>query len=85
MGNSLEKDKILHFVACAVITSLIGVLGLLLIEKPLNIVIGTFVGLFAGFAKEVYDLYFGGTGWDWQDIVADCYGIVCGIIILLFI
>ena len=66
------NDKILHFLATFTITVLFG---------QINIIIGIFVSLIASFGKELYDEY-KYKGWDWDDILADLFGIVIGILCL---
>lgn len=49
----------------------------------LNIVSGITIALIASFGKEVYDeVRPNGSGWSWDDILADLLGIVLGILIL---
>lgn len=49
----------------------------------LNIVSGITLALIASFGKEDYDeVRPNGSGWSWDDILADLLGIVLGILIL---
>ena len=68
----IQMDKKLHFVACF-IPSLFGLYGACFAA-----------GL--GIGKEYGDMNSPGNKWDWQDIVADVAGILCGLFIhyLLF-
>ena len=45
---------------------------------------GVILALLASLAKEVYDEYnSNGTGWNWEDLIADVIGITLGILIVL--
>lgn len=49
----------------------------------LNVVSGIALALIASFGKEAYDeVGPNGSGWSWDDILADLLGIVLGILIL---
>ena len=49
----------------------------------LNIVSGITLALIASFGKEAnYEVRPNGSGWSWDDILADLLGIVLGILIL---
>lgn len=71
----LKNDKILHMICCFAIVVIFGLV--------LNIVSGITLALIASFGKEVYDeVRPNGSGWSWDDILADLLGIVLGILIL---
>jgi hypothetical protein len=71
----LKNDKILHIICCFAIVVIFGLV--------LNIVSGITIALIASFGKEVYDeVRPNGSGWSWDDILADLLGIVLGILIL---
>lgn len=71
----LKNDKILHMICCFAIVVIFGLV--------LNIVSGITLALIASFGKEVYDeVRPNGSGWSWDDILADLLGIVLGILTL---
>lgn len=67
-------DKVLHFVCSLGVVLLIGVL-----TSP---EIGVTAGLFIGIGKEIGDEMCPDNRWSWGDIVADCLGVVVGMLIL---
>lgn len=71
----LKGDKILHMICCFAIVVIFGLI--------LNIVSGIALALIASFGKETYDeVRPNGSGWSWDDILADLLGIVLGILVL---
>ena len=69
----LKNDKILHMICCFAIVVIF----------VLNVVSGIALALIASFGKEAYDeVRPNGSGWSWDDILADLLGIVLGILIL---
>lgn len=71
-----SNDKLLHLLVNLTIVIVFGLLS--------GIVIGVGLAVIASLSKEVYDEYRpNGSGWDWNDIVADIIGILIGIFILL--
>lgn len=75
MKKILAVDKLLHFSFSAVIVFSIGLL--------FGIVPGIIAGIVVGFLKEAYDKYIKKSIWDWNDIYADCAGIIYAVLILL--
>lgn len=71
-----EQDKLLHFLVNLFSTILFGLI--------LGIIYGICIPILISIGKEAYD-YFrpNGTGWDWNDIIADVIGILLGIFIIL--
>ena len=71
----LKSDKVLHMICCFAIVVIFGLI--------LNVVSGIALALIASFGKEAYDeVRPNGSGWSWDDILADLLGIVLGILIL---
>lgn len=71
----LKSDKVLHMICCFAIVVIFGLI--------LNVVSGIALALIASFGKEVYDeVRPNGSGWSWDDILADLLGIVLGILTL---
>lgn len=71
-----SNDKLLHLLVNLTIVIVFGLLS--------GIVIGVGLAVIASLSKEVYDEYRpNGSGWDWDDIVADIIGILLGLFIIL--
>jgi len=68
------NDKSKHFAVSFLLTILFGIL--------FGALIGATITLIIGVLKEVYDKYFGMTGFDWKDILADVGGILLGLFCL---
>lgn len=68
-------DKLLHILVSAIIVVVVGTIT----QAPLALGIG----LLCGIAKEVYDNHKVNNKWDWWDILADFFGCVIGLIIVL--
>jgi len=57
---------------------------IILIVGVFSLKAGVILALLASLAKEVYDEYNSdGTGWNWEDLIADVIGITLGILIVL--
>lgn len=57
---------------------------IILIVGVFSLKVGVILALLASLAKEVYDEYNSdGTGWNWEDLIADVIGITLGILIVL--
>lgn len=57
---------------------------IILIIGVFSLKTGVILALLASLAKEVYDEYNSdGTGWNWEDLIADVIGITLGILIVL--
>lgn len=57
---------------------------IILIIGVFNLKVGVILALLASLAKEIYDEYNSdGTGWNWEDLIADVIGITLGILIVL--
>lgn len=78
----MQKDKILHFLVCAVITF---VVTLLFFIANATFVISALAGVIAstaaGWGKEFGDKVNPNNKWDWKDIIADSLGTLFGIIV----
>lgn len=78
----IQKDKKLHFLACAAITFMV-----MLIFSILNtpITIAAFTGILTSTAsawgKEYGDKCNPYNKWDWKDIIADSLGTIGGLVI----
>ena len=71
----LKSDKVLHMICCFAIVVIFGLI--------LNVVSGIALALIASFGKEAYDeVRPNGSGWSWDDLLADLLGIVLGILVL---
>lgn len=70
------NDKVKHLLCNFIIVIAFGLM--------FNPAIGLGLALVVSLLKEVYDEYReNGTGWDWNDIVADIIGIMLGLIFVL--
>lgn len=70
------NDKVKHLLCNFIIVIVFGLI--------FNPIIGLGLALIASLLKEIYDEYRdNGTGWDWNDIVADIIGIILGLIFVL--
>lgn len=78
----MQKDKILHFLVCAVITF---VAMLLFFIANATFVISALAGAItstaAGWGKEFGDKVNPNNKWDWKDIIADSLGTLFGVIV----
>lgn len=72
----VQSDKVLHFLVCFMITFLLSFI---------NPIFGAFVALIIGLYKEFTDSHKVGNFWSWGDIIADCLGIIGGILLWFII
>lgn len=70
--NRIGIDKILHVLVCLVL--------MLELQRFLPVWLAFAVVMTIGVVKEVYDKVTGKGTPDWKDIVADCIGIILGLI-----
>lgn len=79
----IQTDKLLHFIICAVIAILTGLISHYLLNHPVtsSLFVGVFAALFVGICKELYDVFVEGHSWEKGDLVADLAGAVIGGII----
>lgn len=71
------KDKILHFLACLIITVVTYFIG----GSFGYAMLGLLIALVAGYLKELYDLYIKKTKFDWKDIAWDTFGAFAGVLV----
>lgn len=71
MKLKIAKDKKLHFIICAGIALLVG-----LIFK--SVIAGAFIAYFIGMLKELYDVFVKKSNWDKLDLLADLLGAATG-------
>ena len=69
---TIEKDKVMHFGVCFIISLVLGIYGVAFAS-----------GLAIG--KEYGDYKADGDVWSWYDLLADAAGIVAGFVIRLII
>lgn len=83
----IAKDKLLHFIICAVIAILTGLISHYLLNHSAtsSLFVGLFAALFIGVCKELYDVFVKSREWDKYDLLADFIGGVVGIGIYLVI
>ena len=79
----IAKDKLLHFIICAVIAILIGLISHYLLNHPVtsSLFVALFAAIFIGVCKELYDVFVEGHEWEIGDLLADTAGAVIGGII----
>lgn len=78
----IQKDKILHVLACASITIIVMILFFIVdSEFVIAALAGAIASTSAGLGKEFGDKVNPYNKWDWKDIVADSIGTAIGIII----
>lgn len=73
----LQEDKIKHVVLSFIITIIVYYYFDLLIASTISLIVGT--------TKEVIDKYYYKSGFCWQDMKANCIGIVLACVVALFI
>ena len=71
----VQDDKLFHFTGCMGIV----MVCTLLLSEGWGTLIGIGVALGLSFGKEAYDEKYG-TGWSWNDLYADGFGIAVGAI-----
>lgn len=74
----IAKDKQLHFIICAVISLLVGIIFR-------SVIAGMFIALYVGMLKELYDVSVKKSEWDIYDLLADLVGGIVGVIGYLLI
>jgi len=78
----IQRDKILHFLACAVITFTTMVIFFIL---NTSFIIAALAGILcstaAGWGKEYGDKVNSNNKWDWYDILADSLGTLIGLLV----
>ena len=72
----VQSDKVLHFLVCFLVTFILSFI---------NPIFGAFVALVLGLYKEFTDSHKVGNYWSWGDILADCLGIIGGILLWFII
>ena len=79
----IAKDKFLHFILCAAISILTGLISHYLLNHSVlnSLFVGVFAAIFIGVCKEMYDVFVEGHSWEKGDLVADLAGAVIGGII----
>ncbi len=70
----VQSDKVLHFLVCFLVTFILSFI---------NPFFGAFVALVLGLYKEFTDSHKVGNYWSWGDILADCLGIIGGVLLWL--
>jgi len=73
----IEKDKVKHFVYCAVATFFVGAI--------IGPTYGVCIGAGLGFGKEYGDMVAKGNTWSWGDVLADALGIITGALLAFLI
>ena len=68
----VQSDKVLHFLVCFFVTFILSFV---------NPIFGASVALVLGLYKEFTDSHKLGNIWSWGDILADCLGILFGILL----
>lgn len=78
----MQKDKILHFLACAALTVLTMIL-FFIVNSPYYYaaLAGILVSTAAAWGKEYGDKVNPNNTWDWYDVIADSIGTIVGVIL----
>ena len=77
----IQKDKILHFSACAIIALITFLLFWLIgCSYTITALAALLISTAAGWGKEYGDKANPNNKWDWKDILADAVGTVIGIL-----
>lgn len=71
----ISSDKYLHFIVCMILTQVLGKV----VDPTLTILIVFGIGVL----KELFDKFIMKESFDLQDLEADAYGILVGIVILI--
>lgn len=74
----MDRDKILHFLACETIVLVVAIIGLLAGLGVWSAPLGFLVSMCAGVCKELHDRKT--TGFDRMDIAADFLGAFAGLV-----
>ena len=78
----MQKDKILHFSACAVITFLtISIFFIINTSFCIAALAGMLTSTAAAWGKEYGDKVNPHNKWDWKDILADSIGTLAGVLL----
>lgn len=79
---TIQKDKVMHCVACVLIVVLVTKANTLVCHGPAwaSVWLGAMVALATACAKEVHDMVSGGV-FDLMDIVADVCGVAVGVLL----
>lgn len=78
----IQKDKIVHFIVCAVITVVVMVLFFVANTTfVIAALAGAITSTAAGWGKEFGDKVNPYNKWDWKDILADFIGTIFGILL----
>ena len=78
------NDKMLHFLVCAAIAALTGILMMLVGATVVQTAIASVgAAMAAGLGKEYGDRCAIGNHWDWVDLAADLAGAVVGTVVVL--
>ena len=72
--TGVQSDKVLHFLVCFVV---------IFVLSFINPIFGAFAALILGLYKEFIDSHKVGNYWSWGDILADCLGIIGGVLLWL--
>lgn len=81
---SLDKDKILHcFVCYLILVNLYFGVNALLNTNWISGIISIVIAICCAFGKEIFDDKIKHTYFDWNDIKADCIGIIGGMITII--
>lgn len=82
----IQRDKYLHFLACAAISALVSMLSFVIDSNSVEIAYSGFVaGVAAGLGKEYGDFTCSGNKWDNFDIIADVLGALVGSSLILIL
>lgn len=72
----LPSDKVLHFLCSALIMAMCSIF--------LNPTLSCFITIAVGLLKELYDCHKPNpTGWDWHDLLADLFGMVAVLVVVI--
>lgn len=76
----IAKDKLLHFIICAAIAILTGLISHYLLNHANleSAFVALFAALFIGVCKEMYDVFIEGHSWEKGDLLADVAGAIIG-------
>lgn len=78
------NDKLLHFLVCAAIAALTGILMMLVGATVVQTAIASVgAAMAAGLGKEYGDRCAIGNHWDWVDLAADLAGAVVGTVVVI--
>ena len=72
----ISSDKYLHFIVCMILTQIIG-------KTTMNPALTMSIVFSIGVLKELFDKFIIKESFDFQDLEADAYGIIVGIVMLI--